>query len=90
MYDKTVFKPEEIDTLERYKFSLVNQGGAPEQSGATPASTEGSQTSSSGDASAPPSQFDMGDFSDMKPAADPAVSAGEDQLPQLGGPEIEK
>ena len=85
VYDKTVFKPEELGTLGRYKFSLVDAGG---QSDASLPSSEGSDTSS--DSSEPPSQFDLGDFSKMKPAVENPAEVQEDELPVLGGPETDQ
>ena len=88
VYDKTVFKPEELGTLGRYKFSLVDAGGNSGQSDASLPSSEGSDTSS--DSSEPPSQFDLGDFSKMKPAVENPAEVQEDELPVLGGPETDQ
>jgi len=85
VYDKTVFKPEEIGTLGRYSFSLANSG----QSDASLPSSEGSDTSTS-DSTEPPSQFDLGDFSKMKPAVETPAEGQEDKLPVLGGPEVDQ
>jgi len=86
VYDKTVFKPEELGTLGRYKFSLVDTGETSGQSDASLPSSEGSDTSKS-DSTEPPSQFDLGDFSKMKPAVEATDGGQEDELPLLGGPE---
>ena len=83
VYDKTVFKPAELTKLGRYKFSLASSEESSEQSDASP-SNEGSDTTEA------PSQFDLGDFSKMKPAETPAAGGQEDELPLLGGPEIEE
>ena len=79
VYDKTVFKPEELGELGRYSFSLVDTGG---QSDASLPSAEGDS-----DSTEPPSQFDLGDFSKMKPATETPADGQEDELPVLGGPE---
>lgn len=84
VYDKTIFKPEEMGTLGRYKFSLV---GSEESSGQSDASLPSTEDS---DAAAPPSQFDLGDFSNMKPAEEAAAGGQEDELPLLGGPEVDQ
>ena len=93
VYDKTIFKPEELDTLGRYKFSLVDAGEDSEKSDASSdvslSSTEGSDTSSS-EATEAPSQFDLGDFSNMKPAEESTDDGQEDELPLLGGPEADQ
>jgi hypothetical protein len=90
VYDKTIFKPEELDTLGRYSFSLVDAGEASGQSDDSPSSDEDSDASPDQDTE-PPSQFDLGDFSKMKPADAPANDGGqEDELPLLGGPDVDK
>ena len=89
VYDKTVFKPEEIGTLGRYSFSMANSGGSSGQSDASLPSSEGSDTSTS-DSTEPPSQFDLGDFSKMKPAVETPAEGQEDKLPVLGGPEVDQ
>jgi len=80
VYDKTVFKPEELGTLGRYKFLVVDTG---------PTAGQSDTSLSNEEAAAPPSQFDLGDFSNMKPAEE-ATGGQEDELPLLGGPEIEQ
>jgi hypothetical protein len=94
VYDKTVFKPQEIDRLGRYSFTVVDSGESSEEPDAEGTSAEGgsdssSEDSSETDASDPPSQFDLGDFSDMKPADD-AGAGDQDELPMLGGPDSDK
>ena len=81
VYDKTIFKPEEIDKVGRYKFSLVGSQESSGQSDASLPSSDGSDTTEA------PSQFDLGDFSKMKPAETPVAGGQEDELPLLGGPE---
>lgn len=83
VYDKTIFKPEEIAELGRYKLSVV---GA-ETTGDSEASLPSTEDN---DAPEAPSQFDLGDFSKMKPAEDAAAGGQEDELPMLGGPEIDQ
>ena len=89
VYDKTVFKPEELGELGRYSFSLADAGGSSGQSDASLPSSEGSDTSSN-DSTEPPSQFDLGDFSKMKPAVETPADGQEDELPVLGGPETDQ
>jgi len=84
VYDKTVFKPEELSALGRYSFSVADTGESSEESNDSLSSNEASE------ADAPPSQFDLGDFSNMKPAEDPAAVGQEDELPLLGGPDVDK
>lgn len=93
VYDKTIFKPEEVTTLSgRYKLSVVETEEASGQSDASVPETGGSSDkggSGSSDSSDSPSQFDLGDFSKMKPAED-AADGQSDELPLLGGPDIDK
>ena len=84
-YDKTIFKPEEVGTLDqRYRLSVVGGG----QSDASLKTEDGSASegSSTNETSNPPSQFDLGDFSNLKPAAPEGDAAAQkDELPVLGG-----
>ncbi len=89
VYDKTIFKPEELSTLGRYAFELVDSGEESGQSDASLSSTEKTETSSEA-GTEPPSQFDLGDFSKMEPAETADTGGQEDELPLLGGPETEK
>lgn len=87
-YDKTIFKPAEITTLGRYRFSVVED--TEETSGQSDASLSASEPST--EPADAPSQFDLGDFSNLKPAPKPGEDADntEDELPLLGGPAAEQ
>lgn len=90
VYDKTSFKPEELTTLGRYKFSFVDTGETSGQSDASTSEATDSSSDDSEETSEAPSQFDLGDFSNMKPAEEAAPAGQEDELPLLGGPDIDQ